>query len=421
MRAGTNLPKVGDFNQTVVLDALRRTPGGLTRAHLARLTGLSTQALTNIVRRLTERGLVQEAGTRATSARGRPGRVVQLRPDGGFAVGVHLDPAVITFVLLDLVGTIVQQSVLPTPKSGVPSALVRGIATEIEHLVTRAGIDRDRIAGIGVASPGPIDVQRGIVLDPPHLSGWHGVPLRDALADATGLQVALDKDVLAAASAHVWDPGAHPSANFAFVYLGTGVAISFVLDDVVIRGQSGNAAESGHLVVDPDGPECACGKRGCLGATLQADSLVWEAATLGVDVAPLTRSFFAEGHKGRRTTNPVSVYEAFGSVCSAADAGDERAAGVLRQAGHRIGMIGVVVADLFDLDLVIAGGPLWHRMAPYAAPTLAERVESHPVLGIGHDLQAISSPFGEQVAAVGTGCAVLTAVFTPRGPDLPIS
>ena len=418
MRAGANLPKVGDFNQTVVLDAVRRTPPGLTRARLARLTGLSSQAVTNIVRRLTERGLVQETGTTSAAARGRPGRLIQLRPEGGFAVGVHVDPAVMTLALLDLAGVVVQQSVLPTPGPEDPDALVRGIAGEIDCLVSGAGIDRSRIAGIGVASPGPIDVHRGIVLDPPHLSGWHRVPLRDALAELTGLQVTLDKDVLAAAAAHVWDPGSHPSANFAFVYLGTGVAISFVVDDAVIRGQSGNAAESGHLVVDPEGPECTCGKRGCLGATLQADSLVWEAAGLGVDVAPLTPSFFSRGRKGRRTTSPVQVYEAFGTVCAAADAGDERAISVLSRAGHRIGMAGVVLADLLDLDLLIAGGPLWRPMAPHAEPALARLVAQHPVLGLGHGLRAISSPFGEQVGAVGAGCAVLTAVFTPRVPGL---
>jgi hypothetical protein len=259
MRRGTNLPRVAGFNQTVILDVVRRADSGLTRAQLARRTGLSAQTVTNATRRLLEQGLVREEGESSRPGPGRPGTLLHLDPSGRYAIGVHLDPAVMTFVILDLAGTPVAQSQMPTPLPDQPDQVIAGIVGAIEDLIESAEIDRSLLLGVGIATPGPIDVDRGVVLDPPHLPGWHGVPLRDDVATGTNLPVMLDKDTIAAASAHLWNPGVHRSTEFAFFYLGTGVALSLVIRDEVVRGISGNAGESGHFVVDPTGAECECG------------------------------------------------------------------------------------------------------------------------------------------------------------------
>src|SRR5690606_624439 len=100
-RRGTNLPRVADFNQAVILDAVRHAPGGLSRVELAELTGLSAQAVSNITRRLLSRELITEAGT-LPAGRGKPRTLLRLHRTGHFAVGVHVDPTVTTVALLDL-------------------------------------------------------------------------------------------------------------------------------------------------------------------------------------------------------------------------------------------------------------------------------------------------------------------------------
>ncbi len=405
MRRGTNLPRMGDFNQTVVLDVVRRAGGGLARAEVARRTGLSPQTVTNVARRLLDLGLVVEEGAVVPRGPGRPGTLLRLNPVSRFAVGVHLDPATMTFVLLDLSGAVVARAQVPTPVPEDPEAVVAGLVAEIEGLIAGAGVDRDRVLGVGIAAPGPIDVEAGVVLDPPHLPGWHDVPLRDAVAERTGLRAVLDKDVIAAASAHLWHPGEHAS-DFVFFYLGTGVAVSTVLHDEVVRGVSGNAGESGHLIADPEGAACWCGRRGCLGAVLRAEALAEQGRAAGVDLPD-----WGDG------TDPRAVDDAVTALCAAADAGHPGARDVLALAGRRVGMAAGVLTDLLDVPAVLAGGPLWDRIAPHAGAALEAEIAGHVVPG-GHALTAASSAFGPQVGAVGAGCILLGRAFTPRPTDL---
>jgi predicted NBD/HSP70 family sugar kinase len=397
---------MGDFNQTVVLDAIRRAGDGLARAEVARRTGLSAQTVTNVARRLLDLGLVVEEGEAARSGPGRPGTLLRLNALSRYAVGVHLDPATMTFVLLDLSGTVVARAQRPTPVPEDPGAVLDGLVEQIEGLIAGAGIDRDRVLGVGIAAPGPIDVEAGVVLDPPHLPGWHDVPLRDAVAERTGLLAVLDKDVIAAACAHLWHHDGRHASDFVFFYLGTGVAVSTVLRDEVVRGVSGNAGESGHLIADPDGALCWCGRRGCLGAVLRAEALAEQGRDAGVALPD-----WGDG------TDPRTVDDAVTALCAAADAGDPAAQAVLALAGRRVAMAAGVLTDLLDVATVLVGGPLWDRVAPHATAALEAEMAVHPVPG-GHGVTVASSAFGPQVGAVGAGCILLGRAFTPRPSDL---
>ena len=157
---------MGDFNLTVILDAIRRSSGGLSRVELAQIVGLSPQTISNISRRLLDQNLIVEAGKEGTGP-GKPRTILRLNPKGMYALGVHLDPAVTTFVVLDLVGSVVRHARIDTPGGNDPSAVITTIADQIGRLVDDSGVDRDRIAGLGVAAPGPIDLDNGTVVDPP--------------------------------------------------------------------------------------------------------------------------------------------------------------------------------------------------------------------------------------------------------------
>ncbi|MFC7642885.1 ROK family protein [Streptosporangium lutulentum] len=258
-RTGTNLPAVGEYNQTVVLDAIRRRPEGITRSELAALTALSGMTVTKVCRRLLDAGLVDEHGRR-TSGPGKPAAVVKLNPSGGFAVGVHIDPAAVTYVLVDLSGTVRDHSRTGTPTAGDPSAVINEMADAIEALIAGSAVDRSRILGIGIASPGPVNVEDGVLLNPPMMPNWHRVALRRSLAEATGLPVLLEKDATAAVVAELWFAGPDSSRDFAFMYYGTGLGTGLSVSGEVIRGISSNAGDGGHITVDPDGPMCTCGR-----------------------------------------------------------------------------------------------------------------------------------------------------------------
>lgn len=403
-RRGTNLPRMGDFNQSVILEAVRHAVDGRSRIELAQVTGLSAQTVTNITRRLLDEGLIREAG-RTISGPGKPRVMLRLVEESRYAVGVHLDPAVTTFVLLDLAGEVVRRSSLVTP-SEVPARIVDALAVRIDELIDASGVPRDRIAGVGVAAPGPLDAARGTVIDPPKLPGWHRVALREDLAAATGFPVVLEKDTTAAAVGELWTRRGPSDDSFVFLYLGTGVGAAVVRDGEAVRGSTRNLGEIGHIVVDPDGPRCACGSRGCVDVVCTPEAIVARAEHRGILALDRT--------DGDRAALDAS----FSDLCARAAAGDAEAAALLREEAAHLAMLTLVLTDLLDVDRVVFGGPFWTRLADVALPEIGARLDRSSATRAVRTLPVQSTVVGDDVGAVGAACVVLDSMLTPRTSDL---
>ncbi|MET3811632.1 ROK family transcriptional regulator [Arthrobacter sp. UYEF3] len=404
-RRGTNLPRMGDFNLTVILDAIRRAPGGLSRVELARIVGLSPQTISNISRRLLDQRLIVEAGKEGTGP-GKPRTMLRLNPGGMYAVGVHLDPAVLTFVLLDLVGAVVKHAQITTPSHAEPGSIIAIIAAAIKELIEDSGVDRTKVAGLGVASPGPIDLKEGAVVDPPLLPGWERVPLRDVLAEATGLSTLLDKDVTSAAVAETWAGGPSGAGSFVFMYMGTGIGCGVVLNDEVIRGTSGNAGEIGHIMVDPNGPLCDCGQRGCVKSSAIPQALVARAVAAGL----LDSS--------RADRSAPAVQEDFAELCALAYGGNEAAMEIIRDSAVLVGRAVSAVSNALDVDRVVFGGPFWSCLAPAYLEQIPDLVRDTSATRKIHGIEVVGTGVGEDVAAVGAACLVLEHTLAPRSQRL---
>lgn len=403
-RRGTNLPRMGDFNQSVILEAIRRARDGLSRTELVDVTGLSAQTVTNITRRLLEEGLIEEAG-RTIQGPGKPRTTLRLRAGSRMSIGVHLDPAMMTFVLLDLAGVVTARSTRRMPADDA-RRIIGAMAGAIEELIAGSGVERELITGIGVATPGPLDAVRGTVIDPPKLRSWHRVPLRDALAEATGMRVTLEKDTTAAAVAELWT-GDHPAeGSFIFVYLGIGIGTSLVLDGAVVRGASHNAGEVGHLIVDPDGPECACGQRGCVEVVCTPQAIVERAERAGV---------FDDDRVG---SDAESVDARFSELCARAERGDDEASVVLDETALHVSVLISVLTNLLDVDRVVLGGPFWSRLADVLLARLPSLLDGRSATRAVRDLPVHGTVVGDDVGAVGAGCVVLDEVLSPRAATL---
>ncbi|MET3450542.1 ROK family protein [Curtobacterium sp. 1544] len=405
-RRGANLPSIGGFNRTVVLDAVRRSPDGLSRVELASRTGLSAQTVSNVTRFLIEAGMIAESGT-IVSGRGKPRTILRLEAASRYAVGVHVDPAVVTYVLLDLAGTVVASTTTSTPTADDPSEVVRTIATAIDGLVRDAEVDMDAVLGVGIASPGPIDVDAGVVLDPPFLPRWRDVPLRDALSEATGYPVLLEKDVTAAVVGEMFLAGESSARNFAFVYFGTGFGVGLAVDHEPVRGVGSNAGDAGHIMVDQGalaGTPDSAGTRGEVGAAVAPDRLVQIARDRGLQLdAP---------------SDVESVDRAWDGLAAAIDAGDPVAIGLAEDAGTVMGNAVVLIVNLLDIDRVVFGGPFWSRVASAALPAARAAIVESPLLVPKHPVVVDESDRGADVAAVGAACLVLDAALSPRASAL---
>jgi len=408
MRRGTNVHALGGFNQTVILDTIRRTRDGLSRVEIAEQTGLSAQTVSNVSRRLLDAGMIKEGGQLILGV-GKPRTILQLNSSGLYAVGVHIDPAVITFVVIDLAGRIVAHAATRTPSAAHPDRVIADMRVSIEAIIVTSGVERDRVLGVGIAAPGPVNIDRGIVLDPPLLEGWHGVALRDALAEATGLVVLLEKDVTAAAVAELWMSRGHERDDFVFFYYGTGVGVGLVLGHEAVRGSTQNAGDAGHIMVDPQGPMCTCGRRGCLGDSVIPRALVGLAIERGVVDPP------------DRALDTGLVDEYFTTLAALAEAGDPDACGILEEMARRVAGAVVTIVNLLDLERVVFGGPFWERVSGFLLPRLPELINSSSALVTTHPIVVNGSMIGDDVAAVGAACLVLESALSPRPSSLLIS
>jgi predicted NBD/HSP70 family sugar kinase len=393
---GSNLLRLGDYNQAVILDLIRRSPGQ-SRADLQRESGLASQTVSNIVRRLIEAEMVRE-GVPNEPGRGRPSVPLLINGDGASSIGVHVDPARLTFLLMDVSGAVRHRFELRMPQATAPADLTSLIAVSAGRLVREAGFERERVLGLGIAVPGPLDVQSGVVLHPPQLPKWHDVRLRDDLRDATGMPVLLDKDVTAAATAHLRSSA---DRDFLFIYLGSGVGASMAIQGQVVRGVSNNIGEIGDILVDPGAEDLGWGgRRGGLAAACVPEALAIQASEAGLLPLP-------------DLTDYLAIDDTCTQLAKLAAKGDPRARGLLQRAAQRVAVgIGVLV-NFLDVPKVVLGGPLWHRLSPTFSPVLQEAVQAELVVPRDH-LRVEGSSLSEQIAAQGAAELVMDRFLAPR-------
>lgn len=393
MRTGSNLPAVGEYNQALVLDHIRRSPEGLSRVELSARTGLSAQTLSNVTRRLADEGLIVEAG-KVISGPGKPRTLLKLEPRSRFAVGVHLDPVVDTVVVVDMAGEVIAHDEIARPAVSTPAGLVDAVGAAVDAIVERAGIPRELVLGVGVAAPGPFDARGGRLLDPPLLPEWHNVNVREDLGAVTGLPVIVEKDVTAAMVGEMWFDRSDALGDAIFLYYGAGVGVGLAIAGAPVRGRTGNAGGIAHVIVDPDGPPCACGARGCLGVSIEPRVLLAEAG-------------YAPAAAG--DTRPD-----LDRLVRDAREGEEGPAAVLRRAGERIARALVVTNNLIDVDEVVLGGPVWERLAGVLGDVVAERVAVDAASTATREIVVRRSRVGTDVAAVGAACLMLDGAFAAR-------
>ncbi|PSK91366.1 putative NBD/HSP70 family sugar kinase [Murinocardiopsis flavida] len=400
MLTGTNLLWLGDFNQSLVLNEIR-SKESISRVELAERTGLTAQTVSNIVRRLLDAGLVLEAGRRSSRG-GKRATMLRLNAESCYAVGLHIDPARTTLVVTDLRGRVVTRVSRRTPAARGPGRVIGALVRAVHQIVERSGVPADRVLGIGVATPGPIDPGGGLVVEPPNLPGWHSVPLRESLESGTGLPVVLDNDATAATIGERWAGGEARSADMAFLYFGTGIGGGLVLGGRPYRGISKNAGEFGHITVVVGGRECRCGNRGCLETYLSPHAIIDDAARRRGEEPP------------RLPRGSAATVEYYGRVCRAAAAGEEDALAVIEAAADHLGHAVVTLTNILDVPMVVLGGWGISGIGDLYRRAVTEAAATQPIARAMRKTRVELSITGDDAAAVGAASMVLHTTYAPR-------
>jgi predicted NBD/HSP70 family sugar kinase len=246
---GANAERARNHNRQLILERIRDA-GQMGRAEMARASGLSTQAVSNIIADMLEDGLIQEVGRRA-GARGLPAVQYGLNRGGGYAFGVEIRPDAVFAALLDLSGSTIFSTRRAQTASG-PEPVTETVVALLELALEQSGVHRDRLLGAGIVLPGPFG-QTGIQNSGSELSGWQGIDLAPWFQDALHLPVFIENDANAAAIAERVKGAALALDSYAYLYFGTGLGLGWVHKGALATGAFGNAGEIGHIPVPYDG------------------------------------------------------------------------------------------------------------------------------------------------------------------------
>jgi glucokinase-like ROK family protein len=357
-------------NRLRVVEALR-SRGTVSRADIARLTGLSRSTVSSLVTDLQATGLVVErdvAGAPAGTQGGRPPTLLALDQAAGGIVGIDFGHRHIRVAVGDLSSTVLAETAAEIDIDDAAAEGLDAAAELVARLVDEADLDPDRILGAGVGLPGPIDRDSGRVNSPQILPGWRDLDPADEIGRRLDLPVHLENDAnVGALGESAFGAGAGADV-LVYVRLSDGIGAGLVLGGSLFRGARGIAGELGHVLVDPDGPICRCGNRGCL-----------ETAVSGPALVELLR----------RSHGPLTVAQ----MVRLAQDGDAGARRVIADAGRVVGRALADVCNVLNPDRIVVGGelgeagdtlldPLREAVDRFAIPAASEEVEIVPgVLG----------------------------------------
>src|SRR5437588_6148152 len=192
-----------------------------------------------------------------------------------FYVGLDVGGSSMKGGIVDDAGKPLGAATLPTEAERGQELGLERMCETIRAAVKQAGLTMDRIAAIGVATPGLMDIPAGVILEPPNLKPWMNVPVRQHVADVFQLPTAFQNDANAAAMGEYWAGAGRNTRSIVLFTLGTGIGGGIVLDGKVLEGRHSLGAELGHIIIEMTQPRlCGCGRRGCLEAYGSATAVV---------------------------------------------------------------------------------------------------------------------------------------------------
>jgi len=252
------------INRSKILEAIR-TAGMISRIDIARATGLSQALVTGLSADLIKEGLIIEKQSGEYEGGRRP-MLLALNPEGAFVVGVNLSITEISVVIVNFEGTVVAsyaQSLAPIHHS--VSEIADSVVGAIQACIWEANFAKEQISGVGIGIPGLVDHDSGNIRFLPNY-GWENVNLKELVQSKLNHPSYIDNSSNTLALAEQWFGEGKGVDNFLVVTIENGVGLGVVINGRICRGEEGIAGEFGHITIDPDGPDCRCGKKGCVEA-----------------------------------------------------------------------------------------------------------------------------------------------------------
>jgi predicted NBD/HSP70 family sugar kinase len=380
-----SLEALRQSNLLRVVDALRRS-GTATRSELGRTTGLSRSTIATLIADLQARGVVVERDRPADSSpaagRGRPAAHLALDPSVGAALGLDFDHNRVRVAVADLSSTVLAEDEITLDIDHEASQALDASVELVGRVLEQAGVARQRVIGVGVGLPSPIDRATGTVGSPTILPSWTGLRPAEELAKRLKMPVDIENDANLGARAEQAFGAGRGIDDFVYVSLRAGIGGGLVFGGRLLGGSSGFAGEIGHVSVQADGVLCRCGNRGCL-ETVASTRVLVEALS---------------GARG----GDISVAELIQLVRD----GDFAASRLVHDAGRAVGRALADLCSELNPAAVIVGGDLAAADAPLFAG-IRESIDRFAVPPAAQAVQVVRGVLGERAELLGALALVI--------------
>jgi glucokinase len=331
----------------------------------------------------------------------------------------HLPPV----IGIDLGGTQIRAAVLQgtrllsrasalTGKNTTPERLIPQMYDVVERALDQAHMRLTRIAGMGIAAPGPLDSQRGIVFCPPNLAGWENVPLVEIFQTRyTNIPIFLENDANAAGLGEYTFGAGRGSKNYVYLTVSTGVGGYAILDGHILRGASDTAWELGHMTVDMNGDQCNCGNRGCL-ESIASGTAIARRAQEAINRGACFPNIAKNGSSGHQ----LDAKDVARAACLGVPAAKE----IIQKAAEALGVALVNIIHILNPEIIVLGGGVMQIGAPLLEP--AQRIVQQRAMKVPARATHITlSALGADVGLIGAGALVyqnITKEFTSLNAEV---
>lgn len=360
-----------------------------TRADLIELTGLARSTVAGRIEGLLTAGLLQPSG-QSRSTGGRPPTRFAFNPRAKLVLAADFGVTHGRAALTDLTATVLAEEVADLDIADGPEACLSWLVEVSDRLLTRAGRERDGLAGVGIGLPGPVEHDTGRPVKPPIMPGWDGFDVAGWVGARLGAPVLVDNDVnLMALGEH---SVVYPHVeHLVFVKISSGIGAGIISGRHLHRGAQGSAGDLGH-VQSPRGGDalCTCGNHGCLEAIASARAIAHE-----LDPA----------HGGAADASRI--------VLERLQRGDRDAVAAIRRAGRDIGEVLASCVSLLNPSVIVLGGALAHG-APSLLAGVREVIYARSLPLATGELSVVPAQTGEHAGVIGAATMAVQQFLAPQ-------
>jgi predicted NBD/HSP70 family sugar kinase len=384
----------GIRNEKLVLSLLLKH-GELSQVDLCRLAGLNSSTASYIIGRLREKGIILEKPGQSRRRGAKP-VIVSAAPQSRFVIGVEIGPGNLFLGLFDFYCTLLDGIKIPLRREQTPAEVVEILDVNTRGLLARRQIDAERLLGIGVTLSGSVSPTGVVELSSP--LGWKAVPLSEMLQARLPAPVHVYTTRVRLLAENSAKPPLE-SNHILYLQVGDGVGGHMVADGRLLHGATNRAGELGHIVIDPDGPLCGCGQRGCVEAFISGPALM--------------RRILADLDAGRQTIlrdliQPAeSAADFVGHWAEALRRGDPYALEIQSLVADCLSRAAVIAINCFDPEVVILGGYVTAACVEALIDAIRGRMKREVYDSAARRVQIIAARVGKEALIQGAAAAVI--------------